>query len=58
MYENDGSGIFTLVDPTVFEFDWWFLPIDIDSDGQGTDFLHVMGNNEGELSFFVTKRNP
>jgi len=58
IYENDGSGVFSLIDPTAFEFDWWFLPIDIDSDEQGMDFLHVQGNTASELSFFVTKRNP
>ena len=58
MYENDGTGVFTLVDPTLFEFDWWFLPIDLDGDGQGTDFLHFQGNAAGEPEFFVTQRKP
>jgi hypothetical protein len=58
IYENDGSGVFTLIDPNIFQFDWWFLPLDLDGDGQGTDFLHVQGNGDGELEFFVTKREP
>ena len=58
MYENDSLGNFTLVDPTLFEFDWWFLPLDIDGDGQGVDFLHLQGNPALEFEFYVTKRNP
>jgi hypothetical protein len=57
-YENDGLGTFTAKANDVPDIEWFYIPLDIDGDGLGIDFVYARrsADTNDETAFYLVKR--
>lgn len=56
-YENDGNGVFTLLAADAVPTDTFFIPIDVDADALGTDFINFRPDGQGGIETVLIKRD-